>query len=57
MRSKLIFYHKTGFNTPIYVLYPGENKYWHVHLESPYDRINLKPVTWVRKIASAGIYR
>lgn len=57
MRSKLIFYYKTAFNTPIYALYPRENKYWHVHLENPYDRMNLRPVTWVRKIASAGIYR
>lgn len=57
MRSKLIFYYKTGFKTPVYVLYPLENKYWRGHLESPYDRMNLRLVTWVREIASAGIYR
>ena len=59
MRSKLIFYCKTAFNIPIYAFYPRENKYWHVFdLEkSPYNRMNLRPVTWVGKIASAGLYR
>ena len=57
MRSKLIFYYKAAFNTPIYALYPREIKDWHVYLERPYDRMNLRPVAWAGKIVSAGIHR
>lgn len=54
MRSKLIFYYKTAFNTPIHVLYPlGKSEQRALELQYV-DKMNLRPLVWLSKII--GIY-